>query len=240
MKWLKARIKKIRIIRLIYNFLKPYFRERFAIIQGHKIFINRKDYRSCEHLLEGIYEPEETEIVKREVGKGDIVVDLGANVGYYTLLLANLVGKDGRVYAFEPDPTNFALLKKNVKVNNYSNVILERKGVLDKTGKSELWLRSDVNKAGHRIVPIDKSIHHSKPIEIDVVSLDDYFKDQKIDFVKMDIEGSETMALKGMKNILKGNVKILIEGNMDSEYIKELHNFKIYKINNDNLFCIKE
>jgi len=239
MKWLKARIKKIRIIRLIYNFLKPYFRERFAIIQGHKMFINRKDYRICSHLLENkAWEEKETELVRGQIKEGDTVLDIGAHIGYYTLIFAELVGETGKVYAFEPDPNNFKLLKKNIRVNNYSNVVLINKGVSDKTGNVKFYPRSDGNTGGGRINPIDINIH-KKPIEIDVVSLDDYFSGT-VNFIKMDIEGSETMALRGMKNILKGNVKILIEGNMDSEYIKELYDFKIYKINNDNLFCVKE
>lgn len=247
---------KIYLIKLIHNFLKVHLRPKFVNIQGHKIFINRKDFYVCSHLLNfGAWEPNETELIKREIKKGDVALDLGAHIGYYTLIFAKLVGEKGRVFAFEPAPDNFALLEKNVKVNNYSNVILERKGVLNKSGKAKLWLRSDSNKSGHRIHPINMKIHHPKPIEIDVVSLDDYFKDYngKIDFIKLDIEGSEEEALRGMGNILKKNKKIKILAE-NGKYLKLLkkYNFKFYdikerrpinisskKADDTNLLCIK-
>jgi len=240
MKRIRQILKKIYPIRLIYYFLKFHLRRKFVNINGYKLFINRKDYRGCSDILKGTYELEETEIVKQAVKKGDVVVDLGANIGYYTLLLSKLVGKNGKVFSFEPEPKNFALLKNNVKTNKCSNVILENKGVSDRTGKAKLWLRSDSNKGGHRLIPINKSIHHSKPIEIDIITFDDYFKD-KIDFVKIDVEGAEIMVLKGMKNALKEKIKLLIERPLGIEHFTILKDFNIKEINNGaNLFCIKK
>ena len=63
--------------------------------------------------------------------QGNFVIDLGANIGYYTCILAKLVGKDGKVFAFEPDPRNLKLLEKNIKVNEYNNVVIVDKAVSD-------------------------------------------------------------------------------------------------------------
>src|ERR1700674_193031 len=93
-------------------------------IQGHTMFLDRND--SLQLYATGIYEPIETEIVKREVRSGEVVLDIGAHIGYYTLLFARLVGESGRVFAFEPDPANFAILSSNVAVNAYENVTLIR------------------------------------------------------------------------------------------------------------------
>lgn len=68
-------------------------------------------------LTHEIHEPLMTEIIKRETKEGDVVLDIGAHIGYYTLMFARLVGKEGKVFAFEPDPDNFTLLKKNIEIN---------------------------------------------------------------------------------------------------------------------------
>jgi len=116
-----------------------------------------------------------------------VVVDIGANIGYYTLIFARLVGEQGRVFAFEPDPANFSLLAKNVAVNNYHNVELIQKAVSDQTGNARLYL-SPKSTVDHRIY---SSNDNRKFIDVEAVRLDDYFLDNngKIDFIKMDIQG---------------------------------------------------
>lgn len=169
-----------------------------VVVQGHKMFLDDKD--SLNLLTNGIFEKFETELVKREVKRGDVVLDLGANIGYYTLMFAHLVGEEGKVYAFEPDPTNFALLKKNVRANGYKNVELAQKAVSDKNGKLKLYL-SEENRGDHRIYD---SHDGRKFVEVESVKLDDYFQGYqgKIDFIKMDIQGSEGRAVLGMAQIL--------------------------------------
>ena len=103
--------------------------------------------------------------------------------------------------------TNFELLKKNVEINDYKNVILEQKALSDSHGKMMLSLNSE-NTAGHHLD--FKNENSVNSVEVDVLSLDDYFSDKNIDinFIKMDVEGAEFNVLKGMK-ILPN--KILIE-----------------------------
>lgn len=154
------------------------------------------------------YERAETKLVRSEVNKGDIVLDIGANIGFYTLIFAELVGEEGKVFAFEPDPDNFDLLRKNVRVNSYKNVVLVQKAASNKTGKLKLYLSED-NKGDHRIYdPHDGR----RFIEIESVQLDDYFRnyDSKIDFVKMDIQGAEGLVLQGMANLLEKNKNMTI------------------------------
>ena len=79
-------------------------------------------------------------MIKQEVKEGNNVIDIGANIGYFTLLFAKLVGPNGKVFAFEPDPTNFSILKKNIEENNYDNVILSQKAISDKTETTKLFL----------------------------------------------------------------------------------------------------
>lgn len=197
--------------KVTYDFLISHFKNPNVVaeVQGHKMFLDSKD--SIELSIWGVYEPFETELFKKEIKSGDVVLDIGANIGYYTLIATKLVGEHGKVFAFEPDPTNFALLEKNVKLNGYKNVILVQKAVSNKTDKLRLYLCED-NKGDYRIYD---SRDGRQSIEIESIRLDDYFKndDGKIDFIKMDIQGSEGWAIQGMRLLLQRNknVKIIME-----------------------------
>src|SRR5262249_36182110 len=151
----------------------------------------------------GVYEPFETGLLQNQLRPGDVVVDVGANIGYYTLLFARCVGPRGRVFAFEPDQTNFDLLRRNVERNGYTNVTLVRKAVAAQSGKLRLYLCED-NKGDHRTY----DSHDGRPsLEIDAVSLDDYFAGERgsIALIKMDIQGAEEGALRGMRRLLADN-----------------------------------
>lgn len=178
-----------------------------AHVQGHMMFLDPADSIVSPYLLrDGFFELAETILVENHVKPGDVVVDVGANIGYYTLILARLVGTTGRVYAFEPDPKNFALLQKNVVGNRYRNVTLIPCAVTEKSGRLKLFL-CDTNKGDHRIYPSEEC---RAQVEIQGVSLDDYLnaKEETVDFVKMDIQGSEPGALRGMRRIIQRSPKL--------------------------------
>ncbi len=88
-------------------------------------------------------------VLKQNIHTGDTVVDIGANIGYYTLLMSNLVGNGGKVFAFEPEPKNFEILQKNLELNQIKNVIVEQKAVSEFSGIGFLELSSDSGQ--HRI-----------------------------------------------------------------------------------------
>ena len=185
-------------------------KNEFVIIDGDKIFLDEKD--SLLLSINKIYEKNETNFVKDSVNKGDIVIDIGANIGYYTLMFAKLVGDTGKIYAFEPDPKNFSILEKNIQVNGYNNIILEKKAVSNKLGKSTLYMNE--NSAGSSMHKPNNVVNQ---IYVDLITLDNYFEVNTItpDFIKIDIEGYELNALKGMESILQSSdkTKIMIEYN---------------------------
>jgi FkbM family methyltransferase len=163
---------------------------------------------SLELFAFGVLEPLVTEIFEKTIRKGDVVLDIGANIGYYTLIAARKIGAEGRVYAFEPEPANFELLKKNVKLNNYRNVVLENKAVSNKNGTSKLYIHP-TSTGGHSLT--QKS---DVQIQVETVTVDSYFeKMERIDLVKMDIEGAETLVIQGMSDVLRKNkqLKIIME-----------------------------
>ena len=185
-------------------------KNEFVIIDGDKIFLDEKD--SLLLSINKIYEKNETNFVKDSVNKGDLVIDIGANIGYYTLMFAKLVGDTGKIYAFEPDPKNFSILEKNIQVNGYNNIILEKKAVSNKLGKSTLYMNE--NSAGSSMHKPNNVVNQ---IYVDLITLDSYFEVNAItpDFIKIDIEGYELNALKGMESILQSSdkTKIMIEYN---------------------------
>ncbi len=144
----------------------------------------------------------EIELIKKTLKKHDNVVDIGANIGFYTTIFSQLISKNGCVYAFEPDKDNFEKLKKNIQY--LKNVVLENKAVSNQSGMIQLY-QSKLN-VDHRTYPSNSAV---RSIDIECVSLDDYFrKNERIHFIKMDIQGYEPFALQGMINVLTYNDKL--------------------------------
>ncbi|MCL5985064.1 MAG: FkbM family methyltransferase [Actinobacteria bacterium] len=140
---------------------------------------------------------------------GDIVIDCGANVGYYTCKAATEVGPNGLVIAIEPDKTLFEILLKNVSINNLDNVISTNKGIWDK--KDRLVLYTSNKHPGDSSFILSKFNDTNRSYEVEVDSLDNILKIlkiKKVDFLKMDIEGAETIAIRGANNLLKSNDKM--------------------------------
>lgn len=200
----KSGVGRFYGINILVKLLIPLIKSNIADVDGHKIFLDRKD--SLRLSICGNYEPFETAIVKSLLKRGDVILDIGANIGYYTLIMARAVGETGKVYAFEPDPSNFALLKRNVEINGYNNVVILNKAVSNVSGETRLFL-SENNMGDHRIWDAGDG---RKSVTVGVIALDDYFdyKSTKVDFIKMDIQGAEPSAIKGMIQLLKNNKKI--------------------------------
>ena len=167
-------------------------------IQGFKI----KRGKSMRYLiLTGEYEPAETDFIKKYVKPGMLVFDLGANIGWFTMILSKLVGNSGHVYSFEPDPDYFQTLKENVQLNHLTNVSLFQMGVSNTSGVGNFSL----NKEFGTLVIDSKQKKDS--LQIEITTLDDFCKKNqiKIDFIKIDVEGSEILVFDGMKESVKNN-----------------------------------
>ncbi len=171
---------------------------------GIKMYLDPDDQVITPTILVlGSWEQNETALFLRTVRPGDTVVDAGANMGYYTIIGSRLVGDKGKIYAFEPDPSNFALLEKNVKLNGCTNVVLERKALSDRKGALKLFIARE-NRGDHRIYQPQGESRSS--IDVEAVRLDEYIKEQRaaIDVLKMDVQGAEGHILDGMTGLLAG------------------------------------
>lgn len=208
--------------RAIYEFLFRLFWSNKDVVevQGSKMYVNVFDpdlsmrHTFRHYALKRVHEESTTALFYKVVKKGDVVVDLGANIGYFTLLAARLVGREGKVYAFEPEPRNYGYLLKNIQLNGYDNVIAVQKAVGDKPGTVKLFICSyDTGHhtiqsyAGIRAYRPDFVAHKEEFVEVGMVTLDDFFGEVStpINVIKMDIEGAEVLALSGMERIIKAN-----------------------------------
>ena len=142
--------------------------------------------------------------------EGDTVLDIGANVGYYVLIESQLVGKTGKVYAVEPVTSTYEMLKKNLQLNNFTDVSAFNFAFGEKDGESEIYVCNESNlcamnknAVGGKILRVQK---------VPLVTVDTFFKDKPAPkLIRMDVEGYEYQIFQGMTQTLKGDIRIFME-----------------------------
>ena len=161
------------------------------------------------------YEEETTNLFQKLLKPGMVVVDVGAHVGYYSLLAARQVGPEGKVYAFEPEPTNHELLLDNIQRNGYTNIVSQRKAVSNSVGSTSLYL-TNLDNGRH------SAYRHGLPergrVNAETITLDAFLDAEgwpKVDLVKVDVEGAENDVLDGMNRLWQRSpdLKLIMEFN---------------------------
>jgi len=155
----------------------------------------------------GEYEPVTTTLLKNTLHKGMTFIDIGAHVGLFTLPASLWVGTEGRIVAFEPHPDNFNMLLQNISSNELPCTIEAiQSAVSDKNEKMQLHL-SPFNTGDHQL--FHKGGRHS--VEVDCTTLDEFItNEQRVDVIKMDVQGAEAAVFRGMKRVLHDNPNIQI------------------------------
>ena len=181
-------------------------------LQGFKMSTDWKRYRGY---IYGNWEPVATEAILTYVQPGMCVFDIGAHLGYYSLLLAKCVGPGGRVVSFEAAESNFSRLQRNISVNNLDNVELINLAVFSKSGTIPISLSSTDTGSG------DWSISrqaNKDSIEVQTISLDQFCEAKRVlpDFLKIDVEGAEHDVLLGARETI---------GRCQPTMLIELHHF---------------
>jgi FkbM family methyltransferase len=165
--------------------------------------------RILTQIATGSYEVFEVGLFKESLATGMVVVDVGANVGYYTLIAARIVGEQGRVFGFEPDPRTLAALRANVAANRLRNVTVIGKAASDREGECEMYLDSSANRSSlYRSASLDRVMRRDL---IETTTVDNVLGGLAADVVKMDIEGAEPAALRGMRRSLKPETVLFLE-----------------------------
>ena len=196
--------------------------------------------------FKGYYEPDVSNLLSKLLIPGNIVIDVGANVGIHTVLMAKKVTESGKVFAFEPHPEIADRLENNLNLNNYKFVKIIEKALSDKESKSNFYIypKDNINKGISSLYKNHLEINHRK-INIDVTTLDNFVKKnnvKKIDLIKIDTEGNDLKVLKGSEETIKKfsphiifefekNLWALAESTFSDiyDFLKE-KNYKMYKI----------
>ena len=184
-------------------------------VHGHSMLLASKGRYPPLDMAMDRYEPGTTHLVERLLEPGMVVVDVGAHVGYYTLLAAKQVGPKGKVYAFEPESANYALLEENIGLNGYQNIVTIKSAVSSRSGSSTLYLTA-LDNGRH------STYHHDLPENgsevVKATTLDAFLEGEewpRVDLVKMDVEGAEEDVFQGMERLLRESedLKIVMEFN---------------------------
>lgn len=194
--------------RLLHK-LCPKEGERDAKIFGYRIRLDRHDYIQRSMYL-GTFEPQESAQVKSYLKAGMTFVDVGANVGYYTLMAASLVGKSGRVLAFEPSSYAFGRLEETIRQNKLAQVQAIRAGLGDTNKEGQLFVSPNTGNHTPSMVPNEGG----RPVAVPVLRLDDYLAEHEVDdvdFLKIDVEGFEPNVIRGAgKYIERGKIHAIL------------------------------
>lgn len=213
-----AGAKKVPGSARVYVFLKRNLKPKGSVLiesHGNMMYADARDEGVLPLLLDGgIYEEFETELFKGLLKPGMVVVDIGANIGHYSLIAARLVGDSGHVYSFEPDPHNFDLLRRNIEMNGFKNVTPVNKALSNEPGTLTLHL-DKYNLGGHSLTS-DNILIDAGTVEVETTTLDLFFISSgggdRIDVMKMDTQGSEGTIVEGARRLMEENdLAILME-----------------------------
>lgn len=221
--------------------------------QSLSISLGNLLYKTCFPLYRIMYrsfknkqDAFEISLMRKYIRPGDTVLDIGANIGFYAGLLSGYTGSKGKVHCFEPDVTNFKHLEAYCA--GLSNVSVNNKAVADSTKTLKIYTSKQLN-VDHRTYKPDD---YDQEIDIGAVAIDDYLKGEPVQFIKMDIQGFELNAAKGMEKTLKNpDLRLLSEfwpygmrkaGSSVLEYYALLkqHGFYVYLIGNKTLAELTE
>jgi len=192
------------------------FRKSFLIAKSDrndvKLRFKTEDVVGRHIYKRGDYEKHLSDFISDKINfeNGDVALDIGANIGWYSLLLSRLMPEASIVYAFEPDPLNYELLSHNIRSNAARNVVPVNCAVSDKKEIKRLYRYSNNNLGRHSLLDINSANY----VEVQANVLDDFLSEMRVDFsrikfIKIDIEGYEYFALCGAKKAIH-NVKFLI------------------------------
>jgi FkbM family methyltransferase len=186
---------------------------------GLHLYVDLADTAIGRGILEGRYEPEERAWLVEQAKPGDVVLDLGANIGYFTVLLAARVGAEGRVVAYEPLASNADLLARSVRENGFdARVVLRRAAVGEAAGQLELAFvpedRATNSGGAFLLAPGTSPPLGHQTSRVPVVALDAEDLPGRVALLKIDVEGAEPQALRGARRLLeRDRPKVLAEIN---------------------------
>lgn len=197
--------------------------KRYIPAIGRHMFLDIQDEGISKTLFyRGVHEPLTTQWVKDELAEGMTVLDIGANLGYYVLLEASLIGEQGRIYAVEPVPKNYDILHKNLALNRVVNATTARLAISGESGQMAMRLTPQTNWAHlpHQHLDSERATSMLQNVQdttqVQTMTLDEFVEKHGIEcinFLRMDVEGYEIEIIKGGLDTLSSHrpMKVLME-----------------------------
>ena len=188
---------------------------------GRKFRITLYDRTYDNLYFTGYFEKTESRFIEQIVKEGDVILDIGANFGWYTTLCSKLCGTNGEVHAFEPVPTTLVELRFNLELNNTeSNVLVNNFALGSENKRTEIFLFEGLPHSHASLSNLGR--HDGRPISIQVKTMDEYasqnLQAKQVRFIKLDVEGAEINVLNGAKHFfeIQKNLWLLFEINVET------------------------
>jgi FkbM family methyltransferase len=164
-----------------------------GVLAGYRMKVDWSRFRS---FIYGTWEPEVIQAIREVVPEGSFTMDIGAHIGFYTLVLSKLAGPAGRVTSFEPMPETFKILSENVGMNDCRHVKVINKALLEQPGRVMAHPPDSQPLPGGVSLIAD---HGTEAVSVEATTLDEFMRVEKarVDFIKMDVEGAEGLVLQG-------------------------------------------
>jgi FkbM family methyltransferase len=229
-----------------------YYTVRLGKLRGLKIFF-RRDINI--HTLIGLWETENIEALDKAIKKLNlnkrncVIADVGANMGYYSMYFAKRFSSKSKIYAFEPSTSVLDVLKKNIAINQFENVIIIEAACAQSAGVVEFFIHAN-HHASSMIHSQEENSHSGVPITVNTISLDDFFDNENggeyPDLIKMDIEGAGVYALKGCERCIENKRPLmLIESHTGPEdeaigYVLRKFNYEALRIETNKWILHKD
>lgn len=193
------------------------------IDDGFRLWVDLSDRYVSLPCLRNMFEPVETRIWKTIVKPGHMVVDIGANIGWYTLQAARLVGATGRISCFEPRPLTYAYLTRSIIENGMQHIVrCHNVALADQAGTSKIYWRPGDDNPGHTWLGTqDRAGQDVTSAEVAVTTLDDAIDHRHVDVMKIDVEGAEWRALSGGMNIIRRSMPVIMSEIFPAELKKQ-------------------
>lgn len=197
---------------LLPNFIKLPDSATFDFKYGkfYNVSIRKWPFGYRDLYIYGVMEKDELYFWKKFIDDGDIVIDVGANFGYWTMVASKLVGTSGKVISFEPIDTTYKIISKNITTSKLKNVDLYKVGLSNENKQATFHISSMDGIGGSSTQGLHSVVNFNQEQEVTLVSLDTFINLKKpISLIKLDIEGGELFALYGMEKIIKSDNPIL-------------------------------
>ena len=180
---------------------------------GVRIFVDLVDHIIGLAILRGVYEQNELAFVRQNLTPGAVAIDVGAHIGFFALNMADRVGPEGRVYAFEPSAPNADLLERSIGENQFSErLVLERTAVGQEAKESLLVYARETRNSGGSYVADDPGEVPTGHVftRVKMLALDEYPIRRPVTFLKLDAEGAEPLVVRGARELLARDRPVIL------------------------------